>query len=59
MMIELNFHEIANRIIDLRTWGKPLTREASGKLDDRTRMLALEILEALKEQANRRKGNSL
>ena len=56
-MLELDFLEIANRIIDLRTWGKPLTREESGKLDDRTRLLALEISEALRRQVNPRKGH--
>ena len=56
-MIELRFLVIADRIErELRTRGEPLSREASGRLDDKARNLALEIREALEQQVNRRKG---
>jgi hypothetical protein len=54
----LDYLQLANRIRELRTYGRPLTREASGYLDDQIRILALEINKAWDEQVNRRKGQS-
>lgn len=50
--------DLSTRVRDLRTYGQPLTREASGRMDDKVRLLADEIQKVWDEQVNRRKGKS-